>query len=122
MNENSELKDLPQNQEIDSSVKSFLKEKSSQTNKSAASEGYKILSWLFMIAAVGFTIYGVRTVYNNDYSAKIVGGDAYNFIIYATRGTVWVCVGIVSSVIGLTFAVFANTPKITKTEEISSST
>lgn len=81
------------------------------TNKNenmTAKDGYIIVSWLFMIASVAFSIYGVYTLYNNDISARIVGGDAYNFIIYATRGTAWVCVGIVNAILGLTFAMFAN--------------
>jgi cell division protein FtsW (lipid II flippase) len=111
MEEKSELNALPKNQEIDSSVKSFLKENNSQSHKAPSVSVYQNFSWLFMIVAVGCTIYGIRTVYSDDYSSKIVGGDAYNFIIYATRGTVWVCVGIVNAVIGLTFAMFANTSK-----------
>lgn len=82
------------------------------TNKNenmSAKDTYTMFSWLFMIASIGFSIYGVYTLYNNNYSARIVGGDAYNYIIYATRGTAWVCVGIVSAIIGLTLAVFANT-------------
>ena len=46
-----------------------------------AKDGYIIVSWLFMIASVAFSIYGVYTLYNNDLSTRIVGGDAYNFII-----------------------------------------
>lgn len=111
MEEKSELNPLPQNQEIDSSVKSFLREKKLETNKTANGDGYKTLSWIFIVAAIIFTIYGIRTVYNDNYDAKLVGGDAFNFIIYATRGTVWVCVGIVNAVIGLTFAMFSNQNK-----------
>jgi hypothetical protein len=42
---------------------------------------------------------------------KVVGGDAYNFIIYATRGTALVCIGIVCAVLSVTFAIFHHTTK-----------
>jgi len=54
---------------------------------------------------------GWYTLYDDSYNARIVGGDAYNFIIYATRGTALVCVGIVCAVLSVTFAVFAHMQK-----------
>ena len=46
-----------------------------------------VISVLFIVAAIIFAVTGWYTVYNDSYSARVVGGDAYNFIIYATRGT-----------------------------------
>lgn len=63
--------------------------------------------------ALVFAGVGWYTVYNNAYDARIVGGDAYNFIIYATRGTALVCVGIVCAVLIVTFAIFNHTAKRT---------
>jgi len=69
---------------------------------------YLLISGLFILAAVIFAGKGWYTVYDNSYSAHVVGGDAYNFIIYATRGTALVCVGIVCAILSVTFAVFAH--------------
>jgi hypothetical protein len=69
---------------------------------------YLIISGLFIVAAVIFAGKGWYTVYDNSYSAQIVGGDAYNFIIYATRGTALVCIGIVCAILSVTFAIFGH--------------
>ncbi len=73
-----------------------------------ASPVYRIVSGLFVVAAAVFAGAGLYTVYNNSYDSRIVGGDAYNFIIYATRGTALVCTGIVCAVLSVTFAIFAH--------------
>lgn len=65
------------------------------------------ISALFIVAAIVFAGKGWYAVYDNSYDARIVGGDAYNYIIYATRGTALVCVGIVCAVLSVTFALFA---------------
>lgn len=54
-----------------------------------------------------FTCYGIYKMYDNSYSAQIVGGDAYNFIIYATRATAWICAGICAAVLSIAFTLFA---------------
>ena len=72
---------------------------------------YTFISVLLIVAAVVFAGVGWYTVYNDTYSAKVVGGDAYNFIIYATRGTALVCVGIVCAVLSVTFSIFAHTAR-----------
>jgi hypothetical protein len=68
---------------------------------------------LLIVAAVVFAGVGLHTVYNDAYDAHVVGGDAYNFIIYATRGTGLVCIGIVCAVLSVTFAIFHHTAKRT---------
>ena len=68
---------------------------------------YYTLSAVFIVASVIFAGVGLYKLYDNSYSARIVGGDAYNFIIYATRGTAFVCVGIICAVLSVTFALFA---------------
>lgn len=72
---------------------------------------YRVISVLLIVAALVFAGVGWYTVYNDTYSAKVVGGDAYNFIIYATRGTALVCVGIVCAVLSVTFSIFAHTAR-----------
>ena len=58
-------------------------------------------------AALGFVWYGINMLYDNSYNAQIVGGDAYNFIIYATRGTAFVCGGVVFAVLGAVSSILA---------------
>jgi hypothetical protein len=109
MTGNSELKPLAP-EELEKKISEVNAKLGINKDKNVRTkEIYEGLSLLSMTIAVGFTVFGVYTLYNDSYSARIVGGDAYNFIIYATRGTAWICVGIVCSIIGLTFAVFANT-------------
>ena len=72
---------------------------------------YSVVSGLLIIASLVFAGKGWYTLYDDSYNARIVGGDAYNFIIYATRGTALVCIGIVSAVLSVTFAVFAHMQK-----------
>ena len=72
---------------------------------------YPVVSGLLIIASLIFAGKGWYTLYDNSSDARIVGGDAYNFIIYATRGTAWVCIGIVCAVLSVTFAVFAHIQK-----------
>lgn len=66
---------------------------------------------LFYLIAVGLAGWGVFTMF--AYSpdplgagwGQIVGGDAYNFQIIATRGVGFVAAGIVSALIGLSVQV-----------------
>jgi hypothetical protein len=74
---------------------------------------FSVLSGLFIIAAIVFAGKGWYTLYDNSYDARIVGGDAYNSIIYATRGTAVICIGIVCAVLSGTFALFAHTTRKT---------
>jgi hypothetical protein len=62
---------------------------------------------LFVLLALIFAGIGLYKLYDNSYDARVVGGDAYNYIIYATRGTAFICVGIVCAVLSVTFALFA---------------
>lgn len=67
------------------------------------------ISSIFAILAGVFTIVGIYILYSEvDYKSKIVGGDAYNILIYQVRGAAWICVGVCNAVIALMFAVFAN--------------
>ena len=71
-----------------------------ETNLSSETQlgGLYYVGWLFAILAIILTCIGIFIIYINR---PIVGGDAYNFIISATRGTAWICAGIVSCLFGL---------------------
>ena len=51
-----------------------------------------------MGAAVLFGIWGIFTLLGEP--AKLLGGDAYNYITAAGRGTGLVCMGIIFAVLG----------------------
>jgi hypothetical protein len=63
------------------------------------------LTLIFIVAAVGLAAHGLDTMltYDSSYGPpdKVVGGDAYNYIIRATRGVGFIMCGVIS-------AVFAN--------------
>ncbi|MGH9943860.1 MAG: hypothetical protein ACRD9R_16065, partial [Pyrinomonadaceae bacterium] len=72
-------------------------------------ETWQLLASIFFIAAVIFAGVGLHTMYSYEAnpSARIVGGDAYNFIIIAARGTGLICAGIVSALLGNAFLLLA---------------
>ena len=56
----------------------------------------------FYSLAIVFLIVGLVLAYqDSNYETEIVGGDAYNYIIFTTRGIVWLSCAICSSIIGL---------------------
>lgn len=61
----------------------------------------KAIGVILQILALALAGYGLGVMYEDSYSARIVGGDAYNYMIYAARGTGWICAGIVSAIVGL---------------------
>lgn len=75
-----------------------------------------ILGSLLIVNAFGWAGVGLNTMYEYGDAQKIVGGDAYNYIIIANRGIGQICVGIVSAVIGSAF-VLAGT-LVTLKEEV----
>ena len=68
-------------------------------------EGLIISALVLGLAGAILAIYGLMVVY--DDSTKIVGGDAYNYIIYAMRGTAWVAAGAVAVLLGVTASILA---------------
>ncbi|MFB2531077.1 hypothetical protein ACEYYB_14105 [Paracoccus sp. p4-l81] len=52
-------------------------------------------------AAIWLAAYGIGVMYDDSYDNRIVGGDAYNYIIYAARGTAYVCAGGVAAVLSV---------------------
>ena len=66
------------------------------------SDNRLIIAIILYFLAVIIAIYGLYTAYQTPTSiSKIVGGDAYNYIIFASRGIVLVGFGILISIIGL---------------------
>jgi hypothetical protein len=79
-----------------------------EPSRSSNSPIFLFISALFIVGAIILAATGWYTVYDDSYRARVVGGDAYNFIIYATRGTALVCVGIVCAILSVTFAIFGH--------------
>lgn len=71
----------------------------------------RTLSLLCLICAGLFTLFGLVEMYEYGPADKVVGGDAYNFIIMASRGTGLICAGIVSALVGVAVAIFDLTDK-----------
>jgi hypothetical protein len=70
--------------------------------------GYVGFAVLLVLAAAGFTLGGLNTMYSYDTeTGQIVGGDAYNYIIIATRGVGLIAAGIACAVLACTFCVLA---------------
>lgn len=77
-----------------------------------------VAGYILAFVAVIFGIYGLNFMYDNSYSAQIVGGDAYNYIIYATRGTAYVGAGIICAGLSIFCAVSAGqiqSPQVSNT-------
>lgn len=62
---------------------------------------------MLVLAALGFMIAGLTTMYTYSEGGMIVGGDAYNYIIRANRGVGLIGAGIVSSVLATIVSMFA---------------
>jgi hypothetical protein len=68
-------------------------------------------AWMIILymAAIGFAVAGIYVMFYydpEDLSTKIVGGDAYNYIIIGVRGVGLICVGIISSLIATGIAIY----------------
>lgn len=62
------------------------------------------LTGAMIMASLCFVIYGLTTVYVYNDDGKVVGGDAYNFIIIGLRGLAWICTGLTCAVLAVLFA------------------
>lgn len=83
----------------------------SPSESSSGGTGYVTMAFVFIIISVVLIGVGFETMltYDTAYgsSDKIVGGDAYNYIIRANRGVGFICAGVASSVISATFGVLS---------------
>jgi len=60
------------------------------------------LAFLFALLAVGLAAAGLVTAFTyNELTDSLVGGDAYNFQIRATRGVAMIGAGVISAVLSL---------------------
>jgi ABC-type Fe3+-siderophore transport system permease subunit len=66
------------------------------TNKEAKDTWLALAALFFALASI-FTVFGLYRMYNEEH---IVGGDADNYIVSASRGTGLICAGIVFALIG----------------------
>jgi hypothetical protein len=78
---------------------------------SSNSKNFLVAAGVFVLIAALLVIVGFDTMmtYDSGYgsSDKIVGGDAYNYIIRSNRGVGMVCAGIASAVVSTTLGLFS---------------
>jgi hypothetical protein len=60
----------------------------------SAMPGLDIIAGILIVGAAIAIAYGIYRMYAYGYDDKVVGGDAYNYTIHATRGVGWICVGV----------------------------
>jgi len=70
-------------------------------------EGYAALAWVFLFGGIALGIFGLYRMHAYEVGDKIVGGDAYNYTILATRGVGFVCAGILSVSVAGVFVLMA---------------
>jgi len=58
----------------------------------------------FWIGALFAGVIGIILLFNES---RIVGGDAYNYIIGAMRGVGWICLGVLCDVLACALLLFA---------------
>lgn len=56
---------------------------------------------VFVVCAAVLVAVGLNMAFTYDESSRLVGGDAYNLQILATRGLAWICAGIVAALCGV---------------------
>lgn len=62
---------------------------------------FLFLAGLLAIGSLLNVGYGIHITYTYNDASKVVGGDAYNFIIIGLRGLAWICTGIVSAILAI---------------------
>jgi hypothetical protein len=62
---------------------------------------------VFLLGGIVLGIFGLYRMHAYDVGDKIVGGDAYNYTILATRGVGFVCAGILSVTVAGVFVLMA---------------
>lgn len=59
---------------------------------------------VFLVCAAILVAVGLNMAFTYDESSRLVGGDAYNLQILATRGLAWICAGIAVALCGVVSA------------------
>lgn len=76
--------------------------------ESTPGTAYAVFAWIFLCLSIVFLGFGLARVYRyDDVSDKIVGGDAYNYLIVELHGLGLIGVGTGLAVIAVVFAVLA---------------
>jgi hypothetical protein len=70
---------------------------------------FRVFAGLCILGAIGFGIAGYWRMQTYDTDAHIVGGDAYNYTIIATRGVGLACIGIICAVLACAFLLLSET-------------
>lgn len=69
---------------------------------------YAVFAWILLCAAGGFLGFGLARVYRyDDVRDRIVGGDAYNYLIVGLHGIGLIGVGVGLGMIAAVLAVLA---------------
>jgi hypothetical protein len=78
-----------------------------------------IAAWLFYSASAVLACVALFVTYqDSSYDNAVVGGDAYNFIIFAGRGAVWIGAAIVAAVIGAGCQVAGTVHRVTSSARL----
>ncbi|RUO61786.1 hypothetical protein [Pseudidiomarina insulisalsae] len=74
----------------------------SQSVENGIADGPKVLAFLFYLISICTLAYAFVLGYQDpSYSTEIVGGDAYNYIIFTNRALIFATCGVASAIIGL---------------------
>jgi len=66
-------------------------------------QGYSVSAVICLIIAMIFGIFGLWRMHIYRDTDHIVGGDAYNYTILATRGVGLVCLGVLFAIVAVVF-------------------
>jgi hypothetical protein len=75
--------------------------------QSVSGEKLIFTAWLFVSLAICLAIGGLWRMYSYSTNDKFVGGDAFNYIVLATRGVGLICAGILCGGIAGVLALIA---------------
>ncbi|GGY87735.1 hypothetical protein GCM10011613_35930 [Cellvibrio zantedeschiae] len=82
---------------------------SSESQPSESGSTAAFFAVLFYVIAVGLAFFGIYIGFKElGYKDGIVGGDAYNYIIFAGRGSIIIGVAIVAAIIGLGIQIYCH--------------
>lgn len=79
--------------------------KDPKTGLASEPPNFVLMVGLLVCVSIGLMGYGLYQLYDFN-QEKIVGGDAFNFIIYSSRATAWICAGIVTMLIATVMAIY----------------
>ena len=92
------------------------------SQRSTSGEGYAALAWVFLFGGIVLGVFGLYRMHAYDVGDKIVGGDAYNYTILATRGVGFVCAGILSVTVAGVFVLMTIADRVGMQTAVQSAT